>query len=129
LAGQPGYRSRLKYADADYFNLSEKEMRVAKARRERPVPTLEQIRHVLSTMPAGSEIERRNRALMAFALLTGARDGAIASLKLKHIDIAEGKLIQMLGRSILNSVRLLRHSSSSRRGYPCDRGAMGQIFF
>jgi integrase len=27
-------------------------------------------------------------------LLTGARDGATASLKLKHIDIAEGKLVQ-----------------------------------
>jgi integrase len=45
-------------------------------------------------MPAGSEIEQRNRALIAFTLLTGARDGAIASLKLKHIDIAEGKLVQ-----------------------------------
>jgi integrase/recombinase XerC len=94
LAGQPGYKSRLKYADAEYFNLSEKEMRVAKARREQRVPTLEQIRCVLAAMPAGSEIEQRNRALIAFTLLTGARDGATASLKLKHIDIAEGKLVQ-----------------------------------
>jgi integrase len=94
LAGQPGYKSRLKYADAEYFNLSEKEMRVAKARREQRAPTLEQIRHVLAAMPSGSEIERRNRALVAFTLLTGARDGATASLKLKHIDIAEGKLFQ-----------------------------------
>ena len=31
LAGQPGYRSKLTYADADYFNLSEKDTRVAKA--------------------------------------------------------------------------------------------------
>ena len=94
LAGQPGYKSRLKYADAEYFNLSEKEMRVARARREQRVPTLEQIRHVLAMMPAESDIERRNRALIACTLLTGARDGAIASLKLKHIDISEGKLDQ-----------------------------------
>jgi integrase len=94
LAGQPGYKSRLKYADAEYFNLSEKEMRVAKARREQRVPTLEQIRHVLMAMPAGSEVEQRNRALIALTLLTGARDGAIASLKLKHINVAERKLIQ-----------------------------------
>jgi integrase len=94
LADQPGYKSRLKYADAEYFNLSEKEMRVARARRDQRVPTLEQIRHVLATMPPGTEIERRNRALIAFTLLTGARDGAIASLKLKHIDITEGKLNQ-----------------------------------
>ena len=36
LAGQPGYRSRLTYADADYFALSEKETRIAKASHERP---------------------------------------------------------------------------------------------
>lgn len=32
---------------------------------------------------------RRNRALVAFTLLTGARDSAIASMKLKHIDLIE----------------------------------------
>ena len=32
-------------------------------------------------------IERRNRALIAFTLLTGARDSAIASMKLKHINL------------------------------------------
>src|SRR5688572_13932408 len=31
LAGQPGYRSHLTYADADYFAPSEKESRIAKA--------------------------------------------------------------------------------------------------
>ncbi len=29
LAGQPGYKSRFQYTDADYFNLSEKDVRVA----------------------------------------------------------------------------------------------------
>ena len=47
LAGQQGYRSHLTYADADYFALSEKESRIAKATLERPVPTLEQILHVV----------------------------------------------------------------------------------
>jgi hypothetical protein len=44
LAGRPGYRSRISYSDTDYFRLSEKDTRIAKAGRERPVPTLEQIR-------------------------------------------------------------------------------------
>lgn len=87
LAGQPGYRSRFSFSDAAYFNASGADTRVAKAARERPVPTLEQIRHVLSVMPTGSDLELRNRALIACALLTGARDGALASLKIKHIDL------------------------------------------
>src|SRR6185437_8792874 len=89
LADQPGYKARLRYSDADYFNLSGKDIRVATAQRERKAPTLEQVRHVIERMPDGSEIERRNRALLAFALLTGARDSAIASIKLKHVDMVE----------------------------------------
>jgi integrase/recombinase XerD len=94
LALQPGYRSKLRYSDAEYFSFSDKDSRVAKARRERPVPTLEQIKHVVATMPAGGEIEQRNRALLAFALLTGARDSALASMKLKHVDLVAGSVFQ-----------------------------------
>ena len=90
LAWQPGYRSRFQYSDAEYFNLSDKDARVATAQREQKVPALEQIKHVINTMPASTEIERRNRALIAFTVLTGARDSAIASMKLKHVDLAAG---------------------------------------
>ena len=94
LAGQPGYKSRLQYSDAEYFNLSEKDTRIATARRGKPVPTLEQIKHAINTMPAVSDIELRNRALVAFTLLTGARDSAIASIKLKHVDLSAGSVFQ-----------------------------------
>jgi integrase len=90
LAGQPGYKARLQYSDAEYFNLSEKDTRIATAQRERASPTLEQVRRVIEVMPSGNEIERRNRALVAFTLLTGARDSAIASMKLKHVDLKKG---------------------------------------
>jgi integrase/recombinase XerD len=94
LSAEPGYRSRLKYSDAEFFNLSEKDSRIATTRRSRPVPTLEQIRHVLATMPSQTELERRDLALIAFALLTGARDSAIASMKLKHVDLVAGSVFQ-----------------------------------
>jgi integrase len=87
LAWQPRYKSRLQYSDAEYFNLSDKDTRIATAQRQQKVPTLEQIEHVIKTMPAETDIERRNRALVAFTLLTGARDSAIASMKLKHVDL------------------------------------------
>lgn len=53
-------------------------------------PTLEQVKHVIALMPAASAIERRDRALIAFTLMTGARDSAIASLKLKHVNLSAG---------------------------------------
>jgi integrase len=94
LADQPGYKSRINYVDAEYFNLSVKDTRVAKTSRTAPVPTLEQIRHVINTMPATTDIQRRDRALIASAILTGARDGALATFKLRHIDIVHGCIDQ-----------------------------------
>lgn len=94
LADRPGYKSRLSYADADYFNLAETGVRIAKAVRIKPFPSLEQVHHVLATMPTGSDIEKRNRALIAFAILTGARDGALASFRLKHVDLVHSRVDQ-----------------------------------
>jgi integrase len=94
LAGQNGYGSRFAYSDADYFNLSDRDSRIAKTRLEKPVPSLEQVRHVIETMPAEDAIQRRDRALVAFILLTGARDGAVVSVKLKHLDTAQARIIQ-----------------------------------
>jgi integrase len=94
LAFQPGFKSRFQYSDADYFNLSDKDTRIATAQREQRVPTLEQVKHVIAKMPISTEIERRNRALIAFTLLTGARDSAIASTKLKHVDLATDSIYQ-----------------------------------
>lgn len=94
LAGQPGFRSRLSYGDADYFNLSEKDSRIAKRRSPDRIPSLEQINHVLAGMSATSDIELRNRAVIAFAILSGCRDNAIASLKLKHVDLETGSVDQ-----------------------------------
>ncbi len=94
LAMQSGYKSKISYTDMEYFNLSDKEVRIATARRKKPVPTLEQIKHVIKSLPDNSDIEQRNRALIAFTLLTGARDSAIASIKLKHIDLIEHNIFQ-----------------------------------
>lgn len=94
LAGQPGYKSRISYADADYFNPSANDSRIATARREKKVPTVEQVRRVIFAMPAGSDVEKRDRAIVAFTLLTGARDNAVASFRLKHIDLAARSVFQ-----------------------------------
>lgn len=94
LAGQPGYKSKLNYSDADYFSISEKDLRIGRAKREQPVPSMEQMHHVIDNMPTANDIEKRNRAMVALILLTGVRDGALVSLKLKHISIAERRLDQ-----------------------------------
>jgi integrase len=94
LSREPGFRAALNANDANYFTPSEQDMRVATARREKRVATLEEIKRVLTLMPAGTAIERRNRALVAFTILTGARDGALASFRLKHLDMKAQTVFQ-----------------------------------
>ncbi|UES36827.1 tyrosine-type recombinase/integrase [Roseibium aggregatum] len=94
LAREPGYKSKIRYSDCDYFNLSARDTRIATATREQSVASAEQIRHVLRSMKADTDIEKRNRALIAFTFLTGARDDAIASLSLKHVDLDNRKIFQ-----------------------------------
>jgi integrase len=94
LAGQPGFRSRLSYSDANYFNMGERDARIARTRLDKAFPSLEQVQHVISLMPSKDAIQLRDRAVLAFILLTGARDGAVVSLQLKHVDLAENCVVQ-----------------------------------
>jgi integrase len=94
LADQSGYKSRIRHSDADYFNMDAKGARIASASRETPYPSMEMARHAFNYMPEATGMDRRNKALFAFLMLTGARDGAVASLRLKHINMIDGCVYQ-----------------------------------
>ena len=54
---------------------------------------------MIEAIPVATEIQQRDRALIAFSLLSGARDRAIISFKLKHIDV-ENELIEQDAREV-----------------------------
>ena len=90
LADQPGFKSRIQHSDADYFSLSDKDVAIAQARREKVVPSVAQVEHTLRSMPVATVLVRRDRALIAFAAITGARVDALASFRLGHVNLAGG---------------------------------------
>lgn len=89
LSGQQGFKSALQWSDAEFFRMPRKDREAAKASRERPVPTLAQLHRMLEAMPASTDVEMRDRAVVAAAMVTGARDGALSSARLRHLDCAE----------------------------------------
>lgn len=109
LADQSGYKSRVSHADCEYFNLTANDTRVATARRERPIPTLEQIHHVIARSPSQTAVELRDRALIAFTLLTGMRDAAIASLPIGKLDI-EARRVDQDARVVLTKNAKTMHT-------------------
>ncbi len=94
LADQPGYKSRISHSDCEYFNVTANDQRIATARRETPVPSVEQIEHVIASAPHDTAIQKRDRALIAFTLLTGMRDAAIASLPLGKVNAERREVFQ-----------------------------------
>ena len=94
LCSQPGYKRKLGVTDISYFNLSAKDMQIARSTPSKRYPTLEQIEHVVRNMPYNTEVQKRNRALVAFLVLTGARVAAVASIRLKHVFLDDERIEQ-----------------------------------
>ncbi|MEM7493483.1 MAG: site-specific integrase [Pseudomonadota bacterium] len=94
LASQPGFKSRLTYHDVRYFNNNAKDARAAHAQRPKRYPSLAQCAHAFRLMPQETVVDRRNRAMFALWVMTGARAGALASLRVQHVDLIEGVVYQ-----------------------------------
>ncbi len=92
LADQEGYRSKIRYSDADYFNPSNRQVQIAKDAGPKKYPSPEEIRHVLKSMSSNSPIQKRNRALIACLFMTGMRVGALVGVKLKHVNLVDGSV-------------------------------------
>lgn len=94
LRTERGYTRSIKTSDIQYLNLSDKDKRAAAAPADKKYPALKLIERVVKAMPYETSIEKRDRALVAFTAITGIRDGATISLKLKHIDIDRMLVLQ-----------------------------------
>lgn len=99
LADQPGYRSRIRHADAAYFNPDRKSEQARRGELYKPHPSPEQVTYVIQSMPAETVFERRDRALMSFLFLTGARERAAMTVRLGHVDLANA-CVQFDGRLV-----------------------------
>lgn len=76
------------------IRLSERERRAGQGRKPVKFHSVEQYKAAILAMPKTTAIERRDRAMMAFLLLTAARDGAMITANLEHIDLAQREFMQ-----------------------------------
>lgn len=94
LVRRPGFQKVLGYADVEYFNNNRKDNRAAHAERSIPFPSTKAAYHAFQAMPDGTEMQRRDKAIFAFVIITGARAAAVASLRLKHINLIDDHVYQ-----------------------------------
>lgn len=94
LSLHPQYGRKVNGQAAGYLRLSNKQERAGRATKAKIVPALPEVNQVLLAAPHESDIEKRDRAVIAFAALTGVRDAALISLKRKHVDLAKREVWQ-----------------------------------
>jgi len=94
LSSQPSYRRRIRPGDIAYLNLTAGEERQAHTTGPKIYASVEEYRTALFAMPAETDIERRDRALMALMVLTCMRDAAVVTLKVKHLDLNRRRVFQ-----------------------------------
>ena len=90
LAREPGFRFKIAFSDADYLNLSDKDVAIARADASQIRPRRNKCVAFSNSMPAMTPLERRDRALVALTTLTGARAAALASFRFGNVNAIEG---------------------------------------
>lgn len=94
LHGRSEYRRRIKLENIAYLNLTTGDERKAHVSVPKEYASWQEYRKALFAMPANTEMERRDRAIIALLLMTCMRDAALVSLKLRHISLDRSHVFQ-----------------------------------
>jgi len=86
LSGQNGYKSKINVYDTEYLNLTKKQRKEATSPSYPDYPELKDVKKICDSIEVNNDIDKRDRALIAFTLLSGMRDDAIASLPIGSFD-------------------------------------------
>ena len=86
IADQKGGRSKINKSEIEYLRLAKKENQIVLNARPTTCPSMEDVRKTIESIEATSEVERRDKALLSLALLTGARIKALCTLTMQCFD-------------------------------------------
>lgn len=93
LRGQEGYR-RLSPTLPDYLALPRSASAPQSKQRPKEYPTLEEAWYMVDAMPQTHILQRRDRAMVAFAFIAGFRAATLTALRLKHLDLDRLSVLQ-----------------------------------
>lgn len=92
LSRQPIYRSKILKNDVEFLGLSKGDSRIARQGTTKQTPTFEEAKTIIESIEIKNDIDKRDRAMICFALITGMRISAITTLRMKNFNM-DDKLI------------------------------------
>jgi integrase/recombinase XerD len=94
LSFEPSYKKYIKLTDIAYLKPSLKEMAMVRRQSFVNFASIKELESLVFKLPSETDIQKRDRAIIAFTLLTGVRDGTLKGFKLKHINLEKELLHQ-----------------------------------
>ncbi len=94
LSGQSGYKSRVSVYDIQFLKLDKAQTRLAIAVKEQKYPSLDYVKRLCDSIEIKTEVDQRDRALIAFHFLSAMRVSAIFTLPLGCFDIEKLQVTQ-----------------------------------
>lgn len=86
LTEQSDYKRSIKKTDIEFLRLSKKDARIATSGTTKRIPTFDEAMRIIESIEGDNEIDMRDKAILSFALITGMRISAIATLRMKNFD-------------------------------------------
>ena len=100
MSGQAGYKSRINSYDVQLLKLDKQQSRIATSIKHTQYPSLDYVKILCKSITIINEIDRRDRALIAFHMLSGLRVSAILSLPLSCFNIKTLEIFQDPNRGV-----------------------------
>jgi len=94
LCSQTGYKSRIKLDVVELLSINNNELNQLNKSINKDYPTLEQAKTIFSAVKINNDVDRRDKALIATAILTGMRSESLRTLTLGAIDIQKKEIFQ-----------------------------------
>lgn len=87
LSDKPSYKSKIKQENIELLSISNNETNQIARKINLDYPTFEQAKQIIESIEVKNEVDRRDKAMMSFAVLTGIRVNALMSITIGSIDI------------------------------------------
>ncbi|MDD3014647.1 MAG: tyrosine-type recombinase/integrase [Candidatus Gastranaerophilales bacterium] len=107
LSMQSGYKSRINLSDVELLSLSNNELNSINKRIVLDYPTFEQAKAIFNSISPINEVDKRDKALIALAVLTGMRAESLMSVSIGAVNLNKMEVLQKnakFGKEILTKI-------------------------
>lgn len=105
LSDKPSYKSRIKQEDIELLSITNNETNQITKKINLDYPTFEQAKQIIESIEVKTEVDRRDKALITFALVTGIRAEALMTLSLGCINIDKMLVTQFARNGVKTKFR------------------------